>query len=40
METEIEAAELLTYSAVNKKNKGDTMTKKEQWQNIILQKSP
>ena len=27
METEIEAAELLTYSAVNKKNKGDTMTK-------------
>ena len=27
METEIEAAELLTYSAVNKKNKGETMTK-------------
>ena len=27
METEIEAAELLTYNAVNKKNNGETMTK-------------
>ena len=27
MATEIEAAELLVYNAVNKKNRGETMTK-------------